>query len=152
MLTMVGLSVVSFPPPRADSVLIVSENCIPLAYLLFAASRLDAWAIVVNPRLHLIILVDSGDHLRSTHLRRERPREVQSRAWPPFGRTGKLSAATTMSPASIISMPTVQTIPVTAVTMGFRHWFAKPNDRYQICAHWPSPSRHDGFANRRISS
>src|SRR6516164_2045758 len=74
MLTMVGMSVVSCPPPRADRVLIVSENCIPLACLLFAASRLDAWAIVVvNPRLHLIILVDSGDHLRSTHLRREGP-------------------------------------------------------------------------------
>jgi long-chain acyl-CoA synthetase len=34
-----------------DRVLIVSENCIPLACLLFAASRLDAWAIVANPRL-----------------------------------------------------------------------------------------------------
>ena len=32
-----------------------------------------------------------------------------------------------MSPASIISMPTVKTIPVpTAVTIGFRHWFARP--------------------------
>jgi long-chain acyl-CoA synthetase len=34
-----------------DRVLIVSENCIALACLLFAASRLDAWAIVANPRL-----------------------------------------------------------------------------------------------------
>ena len=34
-----------------DRVMIVSENSIPLACLLFAASRLDAWAIVVNPRL-----------------------------------------------------------------------------------------------------
>jgi long-chain acyl-CoA synthetase len=34
-----------------DRVLIVSENCISLACLLFAASRLDAWAIVANPRL-----------------------------------------------------------------------------------------------------
>src|SRR5215468_3875447 len=39
----------------------------------------------------------------------------------------QLSAATTIYPASIISMPTVKTIPVTAVTIGFRHWFAKPN-------------------------
>jgi len=34
-----------------DRVLIVSENCIALAALLLAASRLDAWAIVANPRL-----------------------------------------------------------------------------------------------------
>jgi long-chain acyl-CoA synthetase len=34
-----------------DRVMIVSENCIALAALLFAASRLDAWAIVANPRL-----------------------------------------------------------------------------------------------------
>src|SRR5712672_2088149 len=31
--------------------MIVSENCIALAGLLLAASRIDAWAIVVNPRL-----------------------------------------------------------------------------------------------------
>ncbi|HVI14010.1 MAG TPA: AMP-binding protein, partial [Pseudolabrys sp.] len=34
-----------------DRVMIVSENSISLACLLLAASRLDAWAIVVNPRL-----------------------------------------------------------------------------------------------------
>ena len=34
-----------------DRVMLVSENSIPLACLLFAASRLDAWAIVANPRL-----------------------------------------------------------------------------------------------------
>jgi long-chain acyl-CoA synthetase len=34
-----------------DRMMIVSENCIALAGLLLAASRLDAWAIVVNPRL-----------------------------------------------------------------------------------------------------
>src|ERR1700758_498866 len=34
-----------------DRMMIVSENCIALAALLFAASRLDAWAIVANPRL-----------------------------------------------------------------------------------------------------
>ena len=32
-----------------DRMMIVSENCIALAALLFAASRLDAWAIVANP-------------------------------------------------------------------------------------------------------
>lgn len=34
-----------------DRMMIVSENSIPLACLLLAASWLDAWAIVVNPRL-----------------------------------------------------------------------------------------------------
>ena len=34
-----------------DRIIIVSENCIALAALLLAASRLDAWAIVANPRL-----------------------------------------------------------------------------------------------------
>jgi long-chain acyl-CoA synthetase len=34
-----------------DRIMIVSENSIALACLLLAASRLDAWAIVVNPRL-----------------------------------------------------------------------------------------------------
>ena len=34
-----------------DRMVIVSENCIALAALLLAASRLDAWAIVANPRL-----------------------------------------------------------------------------------------------------
>jgi len=34
-----------------DRMMIVSENCIALAGLLLAASRLDAWAIVANPRL-----------------------------------------------------------------------------------------------------
>lgn len=34
-----------------DRLMIVSENCISLAALLLAASRIDAWAIVVNPRL-----------------------------------------------------------------------------------------------------
>jgi acyl-CoA synthetase (AMP-forming)/AMP-acid ligase II len=34
-----------------DRMMIVSENCIALAALLIAASRIDAWAIVVNPRL-----------------------------------------------------------------------------------------------------
>ena len=36
-----------------DRVMIVSENCIALACLLFAASQLDAWAIVACPRVSL---------------------------------------------------------------------------------------------------
>ena len=45
-----------------DRVMIVSENCISLACLLFAASRLDAWAIVANPRLSPRELDQIRDH------------------------------------------------------------------------------------------
>jgi acyl-CoA synthetase (AMP-forming)/AMP-acid ligase II len=45
-----------------DRVMIVSENSIPLACLLLAASRLDAWAIVVNPRLSPRELDQIRDH------------------------------------------------------------------------------------------
>jgi acyl-CoA synthetase (AMP-forming)/AMP-acid ligase II len=45
-----------------DRVLIVSENCIALACLLFGASRLDAWAIVANPRLSARELDQISDH------------------------------------------------------------------------------------------
>src|SRR5262245_46504082 len=34
-----------------DRMMIIGENCIALAALLLAASRIDAWAIVANPRL-----------------------------------------------------------------------------------------------------
>jgi long-chain acyl-CoA synthetase len=34
-----------------DRVMIVSENCLGLAVLLLSVSRIDAWAIVTNPRL-----------------------------------------------------------------------------------------------------
>src|SRR6516165_5632823 len=45
-----------------DRVMIVSENCISLACLLFAASRLDAWASVANPRLSPRELDQIRDH------------------------------------------------------------------------------------------
>jgi len=45
-----------------DRVMIVSENCIALAALLFAASRLDAWAIVANPRLSAREIDEIRDH------------------------------------------------------------------------------------------
>ncbi len=45
-----------------DRVLLVSENCIALACLLFATSRLDAWAIVANPRLSPRELDQIRDH------------------------------------------------------------------------------------------
>src|SRR6266568_9270059 len=45
-----------------DRVILVSENCIALAALLLAASRLDAWAIVANPRLSARELNQIRDH------------------------------------------------------------------------------------------
>jgi long-chain acyl-CoA synthetase len=45
-----------------DRIMIVSENCIALAALLFAASRLDAWAIVANPRLSAREIDQIRDH------------------------------------------------------------------------------------------
>jgi long-chain acyl-CoA synthetase len=45
-----------------DRIIIVSENCIALAALLLAASRLDAWAIVANPRLSARELDQIRDH------------------------------------------------------------------------------------------
>ena len=45
-----------------DRMIIVSENCIALATLLLATSRLDAWAIVANPRLSARELDEIRDH------------------------------------------------------------------------------------------
>ncbi|MDB5656999.1 MAG: long-chain fatty acid--CoA ligase [Tardiphaga sp.] len=45
-----------------DRIMIVSENSIALAGLLLAASRIDAWAIVVNPRLSPRELDQIRDH------------------------------------------------------------------------------------------
>jgi long-chain acyl-CoA synthetase len=45
-----------------DRLMIVSENCIALGGLLLAASRIDAWAIVVNPRLSPRELDQIRDH------------------------------------------------------------------------------------------
>jgi long-chain acyl-CoA synthetase len=45
-----------------DRVMIVSENCIALACLLFAVFRLNAWAIVANPRLSPRELDQIRDH------------------------------------------------------------------------------------------
>jgi len=45
-----------------DRMVIVSENCIALAGLLLAASRLDAWVIVANPRLSARELDQIRDH------------------------------------------------------------------------------------------
>jgi long-chain acyl-CoA synthetase len=45
-----------------DRMIIVSENCIALAALLLAASRIDAWAIVANPRMSGRELDQIRDH------------------------------------------------------------------------------------------
>jgi acyl-CoA synthetase (AMP-forming)/AMP-acid ligase II len=45
-----------------DRMIIVSENCIALAVLLLAASRLDAWAVAANPRLSARELDQIRDH------------------------------------------------------------------------------------------
>jgi acyl-CoA synthetase (AMP-forming)/AMP-acid ligase II len=45
-----------------DRIMIVSENAIALAALLLAASRIDAWAIVANPRLSARELDQIRDH------------------------------------------------------------------------------------------
>jgi acyl-CoA synthetase (AMP-forming)/AMP-acid ligase II len=45
-----------------DRMMIISENSIALACLLYAASRLDAWAIVANPRLSPRELDQIRDH------------------------------------------------------------------------------------------
>jgi long-chain acyl-CoA synthetase len=45
-----------------DRMIIVSENCIALAALLLATSRLDAWAIVASPRLSARELDHIRDH------------------------------------------------------------------------------------------
>jgi long-chain acyl-CoA synthetase len=52
----------SFGIRPGDRMMIVSENCIALAGLLLAASRIDAWAIVVNPRLSPRELGQIRDH------------------------------------------------------------------------------------------
>jgi long-chain acyl-CoA synthetase len=45
-----------------DRIMIVSENSLPLAALVLAASEIDAWAVVVNPRLTPRELDQIRDH------------------------------------------------------------------------------------------
>ncbi|MHC2332925.1 class I adenylate-forming enzyme family protein [Bradyrhizobium sp. USDA 4454] len=51
-----------------DRVMIVSENCIALAGLLLAMSRLDAWAIVVDPKLSAHEVDQIRDHSGSRRI------------------------------------------------------------------------------------
>jgi len=51
-----------------DRMIIVSENCIALAGMLLAASRIDAWAIVANPRLSPRELDQIHDHSGSRRM------------------------------------------------------------------------------------
>src|SRR6516162_1682186 len=59
----------AFGVRAGDRIMLVSENCIALAALLLAASRIDAWAIVSNPRLSARELDQIRDHsgARSDH-------------------------------------------------------------------------------------
>ena len=65
-----------------DRMIIVSENCIALAALLLAASRIDAWAIVANPRLSPRELDQIRDHsgARRMFLTAEISREAAAHA------------------------------------------------------------------------
>jgi acyl-CoA synthetase (AMP-forming)/AMP-acid ligase II len=58
----IATSVKSLGVRAGDRMIIVSENCIALAGLLLAASRIDAWAIVANPRLSARELDQIRDH------------------------------------------------------------------------------------------
>ena len=82
-----------------DRVMIVSENSLALAALVLAASALDAWSVVVNPRLSERELDQIRDHcgarlvyytvevseLAAAHARRHDARAVdmgRSARWP----------------------------------------------------------------------
>lgn len=58
----VASSLVALGIRPGDRMMIVSENCIALAGLLLAASKIEAWAIVVNPRLSARELDQIRDH------------------------------------------------------------------------------------------
>lgn len=60
--SLIAASLRSLGVRSGDRVMIVSENCIALAGLLLAASSIDAWAIVVNPRLSARELDQIRDH------------------------------------------------------------------------------------------
>jgi acyl-CoA synthetase (AMP-forming)/AMP-acid ligase II len=58
----IASSLVTLGIRPGDRMMIVSENSIALAGLLLAASRIEAWAIVVNPRLSARELDQIRDH------------------------------------------------------------------------------------------
>ena len=60
--TDVATDLTSLGVRAGDRIMIVSENCIALAALLLAASRIDAWAIVAIPRLSPRELDQIRDH------------------------------------------------------------------------------------------
>ena len=73
--------------------IIVSENCIALAALLLAASRIDAWAIVANPRLSPRELDQIRDHsgARRTLFTLRFPKEAEAHARAMAPRSGRSS-------------------------------------------------------------
>jgi long-chain acyl-CoA synthetase len=81
-----------------DRMMIVSENSIPLACLLLAASRLDAWAIVVNPRLSPREVDQIRDH--SAHSSRRMYRRRQPPTPRDLARPRRMSARS-MASASL---------------------------------------------------
>src|SRR5256884_3930440 len=75
-----------------DRMVIVSENCIALAALLLAASRIDAWAIVANPRLSPRELDQIRDHsgARRMYFTSDVSREAAAHAQRCGAETGQL--------------------------------------------------------------
>src|SRR2546429_937784 len=75
-----------------DRMVIVSENCIALAALLLAASRIDAWAIVANPRLSPRELDQIRDHsgARQMYFTSDVSREAAAHAQRCGAETGQL--------------------------------------------------------------
>ena len=58
----VALRLTAYGVRPGDRVLIVSENSLPLCTLVLAASEIDAWAVVVNPRLSSREIDQIRDH------------------------------------------------------------------------------------------
>src|SRR6516164_1071949 len=53
-----------------DRVMIISENCLALAALILAASEIDAWSVVVNPRLsarEVAVIHEHSGHRRGSY-------------------------------------------------------------------------------------
>jgi long-chain acyl-CoA synthetase len=114
-----------------DRMVVVSENCIALAALLLAASRLDAWAIVANPRLSARELDQIRDHSgarrmfftssvskeAAAHASRYGARSQQIGALPELG-IGPLNESATVEPAVADPVKQVAVLIYTSGTTG----------------------------------
>jgi long-chain acyl-CoA synthetase len=114
-----------------DRMMIVSENAIALAGLLIAASRIDAWAIVANPRLSARELDQIRDHsgarrvFFATAVSREAAAHAERcgaeiRAIGPLGRigVGLLNARTAAEPVERSAAKQVAVLIYTSGTTG----------------------------------